>query len=112
MRRMEKVTGRSDDMIILRGVNLFPTQVEELLLRVPELSPHFQLVLSRPTRLDELTVRVESRAGAVDRGAAAATLAALVKDTIGVTVDVDVVEPHAIERSLGKAIRIVDLRQR
>jgi len=114
MRRLEKVTGRSDDMIILRGVNLFPTQVEELLLRVPVLSPHFQLVLSRPKRLDELTVRVESRAGAGadERGAAAATLAALVKDTIGVTVDVDVVEPHAIERSLGKAIRIVDLRQR
>src|SRR5690242_16188359 len=61
MRRMERITGRTDDMIILRGVNLFPTQVEELILRVPGLAPHFQLVLSRPHRLDELTVRVEAR---------------------------------------------------
>ena len=58
---MEKITGRTDDMIILRGVNLFPTQIEELILRVPGLAPHFQLVLSRPERLDELTVRVEAR---------------------------------------------------
>src|SRR2546423_7131195 len=63
MRRMQKITGRTDDMIILRGVNLFPTQIEELIMRVPGLSPHFQLVLSRPNRLDELTVRVESRPG-------------------------------------------------
>jgi phenylacetate-CoA ligase len=113
MRRMERVSGRSDDMIILRGVNLFPTQVEELLLRVPGLSPHFQLVLSRPRRLDELTVRVEARpdaAGADERRAAGGRLAALVKNSIGVTVDVDVVEPNAIERSLGKAVRLVDLR--
>jgi phenylacetate-CoA ligase len=113
MRRMEKVKGRSDDMIILRGVNLFPTQVEELLLRVPGLSPHFQLVLSRPKRLDELTVRVEARpdaASADERRAAGGRLAALVKDSIGVTVDVDVVEPNTIERSLGKAVRLVDLR--
>jgi len=110
---MERVAGRSDDMIILRGVNLFPTQVEEQLLRVPGLSPHFQLVLSRPNRLDELTIRVEARpdsAGADDRRRAGAALAALVKDNLGVTVDVDVVEPNAIERSLGKAVRIVDLR--
>jgi phenylacetate-CoA ligase len=115
MRRMEKVTGRSDDMIILRGVNLFPTHIEELLLRVPGLSPHFQLVLSRPRRLDELTVRVEARpdaASADERRAAGGRLAALVKNSIGVTVDVDVVEPNAIERSLGKAVRIVDLRHR
>jgi phenylacetate-CoA ligase len=113
MRRIEKVTGRSDDMIILRGVNLFPTQVEELLLRVPGLSPHFQLVLSRPKRLDELTVRVEARADAAsadERRVAGERLGTLVKDSIGVTVDVDVVEPNAIERSLGKAVRIVDLR--
>jgi phenylacetate-CoA ligase len=113
MRRIEKVTGRSDDMIILRGVNFFPTQVEELILRVPRLSPHFELVLSRPHRLDELTVRVEARpdaAGADERHASARTLARLVKESIGVTADVDVVEPGAIERSLGKAVRIVDLR--
>ena len=114
MRRIEKVTGRSDDMIILRGVNLFPSQVEELILRVPGLAAHFQLVLSRPHRLDELTVRVEARAdaaGAEERHASAHVLVRLLKESIGVTADVDVVEPRAIERSLGKAVRIVDLRQ-
>jgi phenylacetate-CoA ligase len=113
MRRMERVTGRSDDMVILRGVNLFPTQVEELILRVPGLSPHFQLVLSRPHRLDELTVRVEARRGAAAadrRRRAGASLAALIRENVGVSVEVDVVEPGAIERSLGKAVRLVDLR--
>jgi phenylacetate-CoA ligase len=113
MRRMERITGRSDDMLILRGVNLFPTQIEELILRLPGLSPHFQLVLSRPHRLDELTIRVEARpdaAGTDERQRAGAALAALVKDTIGVTVATDVVEPNALERSLGKAVRVVDLR--
>jgi phenylacetate-CoA ligase len=113
MRRMEKITGRSDDMIILRGVNLFPTQIEELILRVPGLAPHFQLVLSRPGRLDELTVRVESRSDAAsrrDREQSGVALARLVKETVGVTVDVDVVEPDQVERSAGKAQRVVDLR--
>ena len=113
MRRMEKITGRSDDMIILRGVNLFPTQVEELILRTPGLSPHFQLVLSRPGRLDELTVRVEARpdAGAVEqRARAEAELTRLVRENIGVSIAVDVVEPEAIERSQGKAKRVLDLR--
>jgi phenylacetate-CoA ligase len=114
MRRMEKITGRSDDMIILRGVNLFPTQIEELILRVPGLAPHFQLVLSRPDRLDELTVRVEARSGSAtgaDRTASGDELARLVKHTVGVTVAVDVVEPNQVERSAGKAQRVVDLRQ-
>ncbi len=113
MRRMEKVTGRSDDMIILRGVNLFPTQVEELILAVPALAPHFELVLSRPQRLDELTVRVEARPGTAsveERSGSAERLRALIKGSIGVTVSVDVLEPGSIERSLGKAKRIVDLR--
>ena len=113
MRRMEKITGRSDDMIILRGVNLFPMQIEELILRVPGLAPHFQLVLSRPDRLDELTVRVESRsdaAGRADRERSGAELARLVKETVGVTVSVDVVEPDQVERSAGKAQRVVDRR--
>jgi phenylacetate-CoA ligase len=112
MRRMEKVTGRSDDMIILRGVNLFPTQIEELILRTPALSPHFQCVLTREGRLDALTVSVERR---VDAGSGAAQqagtdLAELVKNTIGVTVSVNVVEPDDIERSMGKMRRIVDRR--
>jgi len=113
MRRIEKVAGRSDDMVILRAVNLFPTQIEELILRVPGLSPHFQLVLSRPHRLDELTVRVEARAdaaGATERARAGRALAALVKENVGVSVEIDVLEPSLIERSAGKAQRIVDLR--
>ncbi len=112
MRRMERITGRSDDMIILRGVNLFPTQIEELILRTTELSPHFQCVLRREERLDSMTVRVERRvesdpASATQAGAA---LAARVKATIGVSLDVEVVEPEGIERSVGKMRRIVDER--
>ncbi len=112
MRRMEKVTGRTDDMIILRGVNLFPTQIEELILRVPALSPHFQCVLSRPGRMDELAVRVERRSGASAEDAAAGgdQLRALVKTTIGVSIQVDVLEPDGVERSLGKMRRIIDQR--
>ncbi len=114
MRRMSRITGRSDDMIILRGVNLFPTQVEELLLRVPGLSPHYQLVLSVPQRLDELTVRVEARpsVGAPSYPALAERLCALVKASIGVSVSCVVVAPGEVERSQGKAQRVVDLRGR
>jgi phenylacetate-CoA ligase len=113
MRRMEKVTGRSDDMIILRGVNLFPTQIEELILRTPALSPHFQCVLTREARLDALTVAVERRVDAPPGAAqqAGADLAGLVKNTIGVTVSVEVLEPDGIERSMGKMRRIVDRRE-
>ena len=114
MRRIEKITGRSDDMIILRGVNLFPTQVEELILCTPDLSPHFQLVLSRPSRLDELTVRVEARPDAgshEQRDRAEQELGRLVKENVGLSVEVDVVEPGAIERSQGKAQRVLDLRK-
>jgi phenylacetate-CoA ligase len=109
MRRMEKITGRSDDMIILRGVNLFPTQIEELILRVPALSPHFQCVLSRAERLDMLTVRVERRADA-DAAVAGEALQSLVKGAIGVSVTVDVVDPGQVERSTGKMRRVVDER--
>jgi phenylacetate-CoA ligase len=112
MRRMEKITGRSDDMIILRGVNLFPTQLEELILRTRALAPHFQCVLSRPARLDELAVRVERRPDATeaDGVAAGAELAVLVKNTIGVSVTVDVLAPDSVERSMGKMRRIIDTR--
>jgi phenylacetate-CoA ligase len=113
MRRIEKVTGRTDDMVILRGVNLFPTQIEELILRVQGLSPHFQLVLSRPHRLDELTVRVETRpgvAGPGERIAAGQALTDLIRDNVGVSVVVDVLEPGLLERSAGKAQRLIDLR--
>ncbi|MFF5426119.1 MULTISPECIES: phenylacetate--CoA ligase PaaK [unclassified Streptomyces] len=111
-RRMEKVTGRSDDMIILRGVNLFPTQIEEIVLRTPAVAPHFQLRLTREGRLDRLTVRVEARpaASSGERAEAARAVAAAVKDGIGVTVGVEVVDPGTLERSVGKIRRIVDLR--
>ncbi len=114
MRRMEKVTGRTDDMIILRGVNLFPTQIEELILHVPALAPHFLCVLETADRLDSMTVRVERRIDATEADAAQATaeLARLVKDRIGVSVAVDVVAPDGVERSLGKARRVLDQRTR
>jgi len=112
MRRMEKITGRSDDMIILRGVNLYPSQIEELILRAPELAPHFECVLTRPGRLDELTVRVERRPDVEPKSAdeAGAALVRSLKDSIGVTVKVDVVAPQGIERSVGKARRLIDQR--
>ncbi|MFJ7060555.1 phenylacetate--CoA ligase PaaK [Streptomyces griseobrunneus] len=112
-RRMEKVTGRSDDMVILRGVNLFPTQIEEIVLRTPAVAPHFQLRLTRQGRLDALTVRAEARADATaaDREKAALAIAAAVKDGIGVSVGVEIVDPETLERSVGKIRRIVDLRE-
>jgi phenylacetate-CoA ligase len=112
MRRMEKITGRTDDMIILRGVNLFPTQIEELILRTPALSPHFQCVLTRPGRMDELTVRVERRPDATQEDAAVAgdQLRGLVKSVIGVSVRVHVLAPDGVERSVGKMRRIIDER--
>ncbi|GAA3244978.1 hypothetical protein GCM10020256_71340 [Streptomyces thermocoprophilus] len=113
-RRMRKVTGRSDDMVILRGVNLFPTQIEEIVLRTPGVAPHFQLRLTREGRLDALTVRAEARPGAGPevREEAARSIAAAVKDGIGVSVGVEIVEPESLERSVGKIRRIVDLRPR
>ncbi|CAN5918097.1 phenylacetate--CoA ligase [soil metagenome] len=114
MRRMEKVTGRTDDLIILRGVNVFPTQIEELLLGVDGLAPHFECVLARPNRLDELTVRVERRDGHLesdDGDHAAASLRDRVKQRIGVTVDVEIVEPGGVTRSTGKAQRVIDNRR-
>ncbi|MGI5468579.1 phenylacetate--CoA ligase PaaK [Streptomyces sp. CA-132043] len=113
-RRMAKVTGRCDDMIILRGVNLFPSQIEEIVLRTPGVAPHFQLELSRRGRMDHLTVRVEARPDAATeaRTEAAATIAKGVKDGVGVTVGVDVVDPETLQRSVGKIKRIVDLRDK
>jgi phenylacetate-CoA ligase len=112
MRRIEKIAGRSDDMMIVRGVNVFPTQIEELILRTPALSPHFQCVLRRDGRMDALTVRVERRAGVEPATAAraGAELARLVKEIVGVSIDVEVIEPGGVERSMGKMRRIVDQR--
>lgn len=113
-RRMRKITGRSDDMVILRGVNLFPTQIEEIVLRTPGVAPHFQLRLTRQGRMDSLTVRAEARpdATAANRERAARVISAAVKDGIGVSVAVEIVDPESLERSVGKIRRIVDLRPR
>jgi phenylacetate-CoA ligase len=114
MRRIEKITGRTDDMIILRGVNLFPTQVEELILGLPALSPHFQLHLSKQGNMDAMTVHVERRPDATssDADTAGAQLAASIKNTIGVSAAIVVENPETIERSMGKMRRIVDERAR
>jgi phenylacetate-CoA ligase len=112
MRRMEKITGRSDDMLIIRGVNVFPTQIEELILKHRALEAHYQLEITRPRNLDELTVVVERSAavGTADGEGAGAKLAHNIKSMIGVTADVRVVAPGGVERSLGKARRVVDKR--
>ncbi|MCF3101374.1 phenylacetate--CoA ligase [Streptomyces roseoverticillatus] len=111
-RRMERITGRSDDLIILRGVNLFPGQIEEIVLRTPGLAPHFQLRLTREGRMDHLTVRAEARPEATpeQRAAASGEVARQVKEGIGVTVSVEVVDGGTLERSVGKLKRIVDER--
>jgi len=113
MRRVERITGRADDMMIIRGVNVFPTQIEELILGDPMLAPHYQVEITRPHALDEMTVLVERAASAVgaDADAAGARLARRIKDLIGVTCAVHVMQSGGIERSLGKAKRVVDKRR-
>ena len=113
MRRMEKVTGRSDDMIILRGVNVFPTQIEECLMATPGLAPHFQIELTKPDRMDQMRVLCEATGGhtAADaRAAAGKALASQIKQVVGISVAVDVAEAGGVARSEGKAVRIVDRR--
>lgn len=112
-RRMERVTGRSDDMIVLRGVNLFPSQVEELVLRTPGLAPHFQLRLTREGRLDALTVRAEARPDTPSGHGPQLEreLTRAIREEIGVGARVDITEPYALERSTGKLQRVVDLRE-
>jgi len=114
MRRMEKITGRTDDMIILRGVNLFPTQIEEIVLRTPGLSPHFALELTTRGRMDHLICRIEARpdCAADRRPVAAAEVAKAVKDTVGTSVEVLVVDPETLARSVGKLKRLTDNRER
>lgn len=110
MRRMEKVTGRSDDMIILRGVNVFPTQIEECLMGVSGLAPHFQIELSRPDRMDQMKVLCEVTDPSVDKSAASKALAAQVKQTVGISIAADVRDVGGVARSEGKAVRLVDHR--
>jgi len=112
MRRIAKITGRSDDMLIIRGVNVFPSQIEELLLRLPALTPHYVLELTREGHLDSLAVHVEctSTADSDSRQRAGVELGGLIKNNVGVSVVVHVRDPGALERSAGKARRVLDRR--
>lgn len=113
MRRLARIRGRSDDMMIIRGVNVFPTQIEELICRDGRLAPHYELHITRPGSLDELAVKVEGAPGANDASREAGEdLMRRIKDAIGVTAKIEVVEPMAIERSQGKARRVFDHRPR
>ncbi|MES2072755.1 MAG: phenylacetate--CoA ligase PaaK [Pseudomonadota bacterium] len=114
MRRMQKITGRSDDMMIVRGVNVFPTQIEELILKQASLSPHYQCVLTREGPLDALTVRVEAKPGAAEAQLGSARLALMhdIKAYIGTSAEVVVLPVGGIERSVGKAKRVLDQRNR
>jgi len=111
-RRMGRITGRSDDMIILRGVNLFPSQIEEIALEIKELSPHFQLRLERPEKMDEMTVHIERRpeTGPQEAEAAGVELARQIKVKVGSSCRIRVEEPGALARSSGKLRRIYDQR--
>ena len=115
MRRMDKITGRSDDMLIIRGVNVFPSQVEEVILKMPLLAPTYQLVVSRAGHMDEMEVHVEMRpeAATEDPGDIASTAKELqhhIKSYIGISTRVNVLRPNSLERSTGKARRVVDQR--
>ena len=112
MRRMEKITGRSDDMIILRGVNVFPTQIEEVLMQVRDLAPHFQIELHRKGRMDAMRVLCEACEGVGPSGreAAARDMGHLIKQMVRLSVEIHVLEPGGVARSEGKAVRIIDNR--
>ena len=114
MRRMEKITGRTDDMLIIRGVNVFPSQIEELILKDARLAPHYQIEITRDGHMDSLCVNVETReldADAAARGAMGRDLAHHIKSTIGVSAKVAVKAEGEVERSIGKAKRVIDRRK-
>lgn len=111
MRRMDKITGRSDDMLIIRGVNVFPTQIEEQILAMDVLAPHYLIEVSREGNLDQVEVRVESRETAVDHTQASKALSARIKDFIGISTTVVVEAPGTVPRSEGKAQRVIDRRK-
>lgn len=110
VRRMQKVAGRTDDMLVIRGVNVFPTQIEELVLANPDLSGHYQIELTREGRLDAMLVRAESRPDSIGVTGSGARLAQVIKERIGVSAQVEIMAPGGIERSLGKARRVIDRR--
>jgi len=113
--RIGRITGRTDDMLIIRGVNVYPSQIEHVLMQVPQVEPHYLLVVRREDALDALEVRVEAAAAVAAAGSEALRgLAAQVKrkihEVIGLTAEVSVLPPKSIERSAGKAKRVEDLR--
>jgi phenylacetate-CoA ligase len=112
MRRMAKITGRCDDMLIVRGVNVFPSQVEEMILRCGGLAPHYEIELTRPNRLDEIRILVEARAELVQAAysAEADHLAAILKDHIGISAQIHILPSGSLARSGGKAQRVRDRR--
>ena len=112
MRRMDKITGRSDDMLIIRGVNVFPTQIEERVLAVSALSPHYQIRVARDGNLDVITVQVEKTVDAAesDNAAIAVELKKGIKDYVGVSAVIEVCQPGEVARSEGKAVRVIDER--
>jgi phenylacetate-CoA ligase len=112
MRRIERITGRTDDMMVVRAVNVFPSQIEELILAEPELTPHYQCHLDREGNLDTLLVKVERHESVPPSSGAAAgdRVAARVKHLIGIRIAVEVSDPRTIERSAGKMRRVIDHR--
>lgn len=114
--RIRRITGRNDDMLIIRGVNVYPSQIEAVLIGLPDLAPHYQLVLERKGSLDQVTVEVEAEQGVAPEPAAYARLAKEarhhIKSMIGITTDIVVRKPGEIPRSQGKAVRVRDLRPR
>jgi phenylacetate-CoA ligase len=112
MRRIARITGRCDDMLIIRGVNVFPSQVEELVLRFKSFAPHYQIEISRPHRLDEVLVTVEARPGTPSgqQHADSVALAAALKELIGISTQIEVKPSGSLSRSTGKACRVLDHR--
>src|SRR5699024_1276022 len=112
-RPMKRVTGRSDDMIILRGVNIFPTQIEEISLEIDTLTPHFTLEIARPNRMDELTIKIERREPSTleEAEVGGKELQARIKTRVGCSCKLEIVEPHTLARSSGKLRRLYDLRE-
>jgi phenylacetate-CoA ligase len=115
--RIGRITGRTDDMLIIRGVNVYPSQIEHALLQVPDLEPHYLLLLRRDGTLDTLEVQVEARAVVAEAGkeafvALGSVARRRIHEVVGITAEVTVVPPKTIERSVGKAKRVLDLRQR
>jgi len=112
MRRMAKISGRTDDMLLVRGVNVFPSQIEELLMHCQGLAPHYEIEVTRPNRLDEITIVVEARPelGDNEHQTVALLLAAKVKDNIGISADIRVAASGSLPRSSGKASRVKDRR--